>query len=60
MLEPRIRKLNQLEPRSDGEYVLYWMRWNRRAESNHALAYAAALSNRLKLPLHLLIGLLSE
>ena len=27
--------------RRGGRYVLYWCRWNRRVESNHALLYAA-------------------
>lgn len=50
MMEPRIRKLNDLPPRR-ADRVLYWMRWNRRAEANHALAFAAATANRLGLPL---------
>ena len=32
-------------------YVLYWCRWNRRVESNHALLYAAEMANRMNLPL---------
>ncbi|HEV3202233.1 MAG TPA: hypothetical protein VGZ73_30255 [Bryobacteraceae bacterium] len=51
MVEPRVRKLNQSAIRPEGEYVLYWLRWNRRTESDHALAFAAALANRLNLPL---------
>lgn len=51
MVEQRIRKLNDLEVRSDGLYVLYWLRWNRRTECNHALSFAAGLANRLNLPL---------
>ncbi len=31
--------------------MLYWCRWNHRVESNHALAFSAALANRLGLPL---------
>jgi deoxyribodipyrimidine photo-lyase len=49
-VESRIRKLNDLPPRS-GDHVLYWMRWSRRAEANHALAFAAGTANRLELPL---------
>ena len=50
-MEQRIRRLNPLDLRPGGEYVLYWMRWNRRVESNHALAFAAELANRMDLPL---------
>jgi len=50
-VEQRVRKLNRSDVRLDGEYVLYWLRWNRRVESNHALAFAAELANRLNLPL---------
>jgi deoxyribodipyrimidine photo-lyase len=46
----RIRLLNQAAPR-DGKYILYWSQVNRRAESNHALAFAADLANRRELPL---------
>jgi deoxyribodipyrimidine photo-lyase len=49
-MEPRVRKLNDLPPRP-ADHVLYWMRWNRRAEANHALAFAAGTANRLGLPL---------
>ena len=37
--------------RPGGRYVLYWCRWNRRVESNHALAFAADTANRMGLPL---------
>jgi deoxyribodipyrimidine photo-lyase len=47
----RIRRLNDAAVRADGRYVLYWCRWNRRVDSNHALAFAAGLANRLDLPL---------
>jgi deoxyribodipyrimidine photo-lyase len=50
-MEERVRKLNDAPARDGGRYVLYWMRWNRRAESNHALAFAASQANRLRLPL---------
>jgi len=50
-VDQRIRKLNEMDARTDGEYVLYWMRWNRRATGNHALAFASDLANRLELPL---------
>jgi deoxyribodipyrimidine photo-lyase len=38
-------------PAGIGRFVLYWMRWSRRAESNHALAWAAELANSLDAPL---------
>ena len=47
----RVRPLNDQPVRAGGRYVLYWCRWNRRVESNHALLYAAGVANRLKLPL---------
>jgi deoxyribodipyrimidine photo-lyase len=50
IVQPRVRKLNELPPRPAG-HVLYWMRWNRRPESNHALAFAVGTANRLELPL---------
>jgi deoxyribodipyrimidine photo-lyase len=49
-MEPRLRKLNDHPPRT-ADHVLYWMRWNRRAEANHALAFAVGTANRLGLPL---------
>ena len=50
-MEKRVRKLNDAAVRSGGRYVLYWCRWNRRTEANHALAFAAGLANRLARPL---------
>lgn len=50
-MEERVRALNGEPVRPGGRYVLYWCRWNRRVESNHALLYAAAMANRMKLPL---------
>jgi deoxyribodipyrimidine photo-lyase len=50
MDEP-LRKLNGLPFRQPARYVLYWSRWNRRADSNHALLFAADLTDRLELPL---------
>jgi deoxyribodipyrimidine photo-lyase len=49
-MEARVRKLNDERPQA-ADHVLYWMRWNRRAEANHALAFAAGTANRLGLPL---------
>ena len=46
-----MRLLNNQPVRQGGRYVLYWCRWNRRVESNHALIHAAATANRMNLPL---------
>jgi deoxyribodipyrimidine photo-lyase len=53
----RVRKLNNHEPQPAARYVLYWSQMNRRAESNHALAFAADLANQLGLPLLFYEGL---
>jgi deoxyribodipyrimidine photo-lyase len=50
MTESRVRKLNDLPPQR-ANHVLYRMRWNRRAEVNHALVFAASTADRLGLPL---------
>ena len=50
-MDDRVRALNDQPIRPGGRYVLYWCRWNRRVESNHALLYAAQLANRMNLPL---------
>ena len=47
----RVRQAERPSRRApDGEYVLYWIRVNRRVESNHALVFAAGLANRLGFP----------
>ncbi len=53
----RVRKLNNQELRRDASYVLYWAQMNRRAESNHALTFAADLANQAGLPLLFYEGL---
>jgi deoxyribodipyrimidine photo-lyase len=54
----RIRKLNDAPERLEGaQYVLYWAQMNRRAESNHALLYAAELANKYNLPVLFYEGL---
>jgi deoxyribodipyrimidine photo-lyase len=53
----RVRKLNDREVREGARYVLYWAQINRRAESNHALAFAADLANQRGLPLLFYEGL---
>ncbi len=55
--QERVRVLNQAAPRPGGAYVLYWAQMNRRAFSNHALAYAAELANRNGVPLLVYEGL---
>ncbi|MDE3167046.1 MAG: deoxyribodipyrimidine photolyase [Acidobacteriota bacterium] len=50
-MEQRIRLLNDAPVARHGRYVLYWCRWNRRADANHALAFAAGVANRMNLPL---------
>jgi deoxyribodipyrimidine photo-lyase len=50
LMDQRVRALNRRSAGGSGRYVLYWMRWNRRAESNHALAWAADLANHLDVP----------
>jgi deoxyribodipyrimidine photo-lyase len=51
MMEQRLRLLNDAPVSRQGQYVLYWCRWNRRVPSNHAFAFAAGLANGMKLPL---------
>lgn len=53
----RVRALNDLRPREDAKYVLYWCQGNRRVEANHALAYAAEIANENRLPLLVYEGL---
>lgn len=53
----RVRVLNDVPLRPGAQYVVYWMQMNRRVESNHALEYAAARANALKLPLLVYEGL---
>ncbi len=50
-MDERVRPLNNQPVRPGGRYVLYWCRWNRRVESNHALIHAAETANRMNLPL---------
>jgi deoxyribodipyrimidine photo-lyase len=47
----RLHHVNNAPERSGGEYVLYWMRHNRRPRGNHGLEHAAAVANRHKVPL---------
>lgn len=56
-MKDRVQKLNLAGERRSGRYVLYWAQMNRRAEANHALAFAAELANRLDKPLLFYEGL---
>ena len=56
-MESRVRALNDAPVRPRAAYVLYWAQMNRRVESNHALEFAAARANALKLPLLVYEGL---
>ena len=50
----RVFKQNDLQPREDGDYVLYWMQINRRFHYNYALEYAVGWANKLDKPLLIL------
>lgn len=50
-MDERVRAVNGKPVRPGGRYALYWMRANRRAGFNHALAFAARLANERSLPL---------
>ena len=56
-MQERVRQLNQAEFAEGKRYVLYWAQANRRADSNHALSYAAELANQNGLPLLVYEGL---
>lgn len=53
----RVRTLRGGEPRSDGEYVLYWMQMYQRGVENAALDAALRHANELGLPLLVYQGL---
>ncbi len=50
-MDERARELNSQPVRPGARHVLYWMRANRRATFNHALAFAAGVANAHNLPL---------
>lgn len=54
--EGRVKPLNRWATR-DGRYVLYWMQASQRAETNHALEYAALVANELQKPLLVFFGI---
>jgi deoxyribodipyrimidine photo-lyase len=49
--EKRITCLQDRPVNSNGQYVLYWVQSNKRAESNHALNFAIDQANDMNLPL---------
>ena len=53
----RIRDLNELPPRREGRYVLYWMTANRRRRRNFALQHAVDLAREQGRPLLILEAL---
>ncbi len=55
----RINPLNK-KTEQNNRYVLYWMQQSQRVEYNHALEYAIAEANRLKLPLIVLFCLIPD
>jgi deoxyribodipyrimidine photo-lyase len=50
-MDARVRALNSEPLRRGAAYVLYWAQVNRRADFNHALAFAIGLANEAGLPL---------
>lgn len=50
LTKDRVRRLNDAPVREGAKYVLYWSQMNRRVDSNHALAYAIHLGNKLDVP----------
>ncbi len=56
-MERRVKALNGRPVKEQADYVLYWAQMNRRADSNHALAYAIQLANERRLPVLVYEGL---
>ncbi len=56
-MNDRVKALNSKPAREAADYVLYWSQMNRRADSNHALEFAAGLANQRQLPLLVYEGL---
>src|SRR3712207_4071534 len=54
---PRIRILNDAEPRSEARYVLYWMQQSQRARFNPALEFALDEANARGLSVLVCFGL---
>jgi len=53
----RVFQRNEVEPDTDGDYVLYWMQTNRRFQYNYGLEYAVGWANKLDKPLLIYEGL---
>jgi len=61
MIHPaRIKSLADHPPRCNHKYVLYWMQQSQRTYFNHALEYAIARANEVKLPLVVCFGLMDD
>jgi deoxyribodipyrimidine photo-lyase len=58
--EERVRRLNDEEPRSGGQYVLYWMQQSQRAEHNPALEYAVQQANEHDQRLLVAFGIMDD
>jgi deoxyribodipyrimidine photo-lyase len=58
--DTRVRTLNDLPPRENGDYVLYWMQQSQRAEHNPALEHAARRANQQGKPLLVGFGLTDD
>jgi deoxyribodipyrimidine photo-lyase len=56
----RITKLNSVQPRADGDFVVYWMTAYRRTRFNFAIQRAVEWSNKLKRPLVILEAIRSH
>jgi deoxyribodipyrimidine photo-lyase len=56
-VDPRVHLLNERPEPAQARHVLYWAQMNRRADSNHALEFAASIANDRKLPLLVYEGL---
>lgn len=60
MIHPaRLKHLVDRPPRV-GKYVLYWMQQSQRSRCNHALEYAIARGNELRLPVIVGFGLMDD
>jgi deoxyribodipyrimidine photo-lyase len=53
----RVTALHSADPNRRGDFVLYWMQIERRAEANDALNFAVNQANRLNLPVLVYEGL---
>ncbi len=56
-IDERVQLLNEKTPANEGRYVLYWMQMAKRAEFNHALAFAIREANARRLPVVVYEGL---